>query len=233
MLFSWFAKKHLPPADTLTSLGQGMNAATIPHRKESSSGFGNSVPHGSGRDERRTERHLRREQLFVVVRDIMLKAGVLSSHFKFKVLSLDSRGRQYVVMMELAWIHKGETDRLAEIENQIAVQAKNQHDILVTAVYWRVNEFIAAGQIKSSPNTPSSRPAPFVAVKLDAGHPLRPDGFDAFKRALVSGSGTAQRLSNSGEIVQPLRPRSAGASSFAPTTIDEQNALSGTQYGTL
>ncbi len=75
----------------------------------------------------------------------MIKAGVLSSTYKFKVLSLDSRGRQYLIMMDLARQYVGETARLAEIEGLIAQHAKTRHDILVTAVYWRINEHVTAG----------------------------------------------------------------------------------------
>jgi hypothetical protein len=54
--------------------------------------------------------------LYSVVREAMIKAGVLSSTYKFKVLSLDSRGRQYLIMMDLARQYAGETSQLAEIQ---------------------------------------------------------------------------------------------------------------------
>ena len=104
----------------------------------------------------------------------MIKAGVLSSTYKFKVLSLDSRGRQYLIMMDLARQYAGETARLAEIEGLIAQHAKVRHDILVTAVYWRVNEHVTAGlsRVRSvAPVTttvmakPSVTVAPAVAPK--------------------------------------------------------------------
>jgi hypothetical protein len=44
----------------------------------------------------------RREMLYAVVREAMVRAGVLSSTYKFKVLSLDPRGRQFMVMVDLA-----------------------------------------------------------------------------------------------------------------------------------
>ena len=44
----------------------------------------------------------RRELLYAVVREAMVRAGVLSSSYKFKVLSLDPRGRQFLVMVDLA-----------------------------------------------------------------------------------------------------------------------------------
>ena len=58
----------------------------------------------------------RRELLYGVVREAMVRAGVLSSSYKFKVLSLDARGRQFLVMVDLSHGAGGETGRLAEIE---------------------------------------------------------------------------------------------------------------------
>ena len=69
----------------------------------------------------------------------------LSASYKFKVLSLDQRGRQFLVMMDLAREYGGETARLSEIEALIAQTAKTRYDILVTAVYWRINDHVAVG----------------------------------------------------------------------------------------
>ena len=70
-----------------------------------------------------------RELLYTVVREAMNKMGVLSSSYKFKVLSLDSRGRQYLVMMDVQRLQTGEVGRLAEIETLIAQTAKARHDM--------------------------------------------------------------------------------------------------------
>lgn len=94
---------------------------------------------------RKNERMERRELLYTVVRDAMVRAGVLSASYKFKVLSLDQRGRQFLVMMDLAREYGGETVRLSEIEALIAQTAKTRYDILVTAVYWRINDHVAVG----------------------------------------------------------------------------------------
>ena len=90
----------------------------------------------------------------------MGRAGVLSASYKFKVLSLGARGRQFLVMIDLARGHGGETDRLAEIEAMVAQSAKARYDILVTAVYWRMSEHVAAGLPSARPTrTMHSRPA--------------------------------------------------------------------------
>ena len=109
---------------------------------------------------RKGERMSRRELLYAVVRESMGRAGVLSASYKFKVLSLDARGRQFLVMIDLARGHGGETDRLAEIEAVVAQSAKARYDILVTAVYWRMNEHVAVGLPSARlTRTTHSRPA--------------------------------------------------------------------------
>lgn len=162
---------------------------------------------------RKHERMARRELLYGVVRECMVKAGVLSSGYKFKVLSLDGRGRQFLLMVDLAREHGAETERLAEIEATIAQSAKLRHDIVVTAVYWRMNEHVAiglsAGQapvaasnsfpmpLESGPVPLESSPVPLAAAEPPPVAPLAPRGgrYDpidadevtAFKQALASG----------------------------------------------
>lgn len=111
---------------------------------------------------RKSERMARRELLYGVVRESMVRAGMLSSSYKFKVLSLDARGRQFLVMMDLARAYGDETSRLAEIEALIAQSAKARYDIVVTAVYWRLNEHVAVGlpQTRTSANARPSAPMP-------------------------------------------------------------------------
>jgi hypothetical protein len=119
---------------------------------------------------RKNERMARRELLYGVVREAMVRAGVLSSSYKFKVLSLDARGRQFLVMIDLSHGAGGETGRLAEIEALIAQGAKSRYDILVTAVYWRSNEHVAVGDpaarspIHTHHHATPSRPAPLESV---------------------------------------------------------------------
>jgi hypothetical protein len=241
-LLNWFSKK--PPSRSsapVESSGLGHIDATVPL---SSVGKGRTrlpaLPPGSAAN-RKNERLERRELLYSVVREAMIKAGVLSSSYKFKVLSLDSRGRQYLIMMDLARQHAGETSRLAEIEGLIAHHAKTRHDILVTAVYWRVNEHVTAGLSRVS--APVSAPAPLakkppeatapVSVPKSGYEPLHPEEVAAFKQALAS-VGTPKPLSAPGEIVQSGRRNPAPQPSFEDTELDDRpSPLSGTQYGDL
>jgi hypothetical protein len=149
-LFSWFSRKPAPPNARPRSAAEPsglLNAdATVPLAAGRQGGkpILDPVPpeHAANRKNERMER---RELLYTVVRDAMVKAGVLSASYKFKVLSLDQRGRQFLVMMDLAREYGGETVRLSEIEALIAQTAKTRYDILVTAVYWRINDHVAVG----------------------------------------------------------------------------------------
>jgi len=146
-LFSWFSRKPAPPKPRPAAEPSGLlNAdATVPlHPGRLGKPLVEPLPpeHAANRKNERMER---RELLYTVVRDAMVRAGVLSASYKFKVLSLDQRGRQFLVMMDLAREFGGETVRLSEIEALIAQTAKARYDILVTAVYWRINDHVAVG----------------------------------------------------------------------------------------
>lgn len=145
-LFSWFTRKPAPANNRMAEPSGLLNAeATVP-----------LVPGRDGKPvlepvppehaaNRKNERMERRELLYSVVRDAMVRAAVLSASYKFKVLSLDQRGRQFLVMMDLAREYGGDAARLSEIEALIAQTAKTRYDIAVNAVYWRLNDHVAVG----------------------------------------------------------------------------------------
>jgi len=122
---------------------------------------------------RKSERHGRRELLYAVVRDSMNAAGLLSSSYKFKVLTLDSGGRKFLIMMDLPATLFAQLATSADMEMAIARRAKDRHDLLVSAVYWRLLE--PAVQSRPLPaETPAaspSRPAPASAAGLTATAP--------------------------------------------------------------
>jgi len=167
---------------------------------------GQDIPHNNAQPaNRKGERMARRELLYGVVREAMMRAGVLTASYKFKVLSLDGRGRQFLVMMDLSRDSGMETHLFAETETMIAQSAKARHNILVTAVYWRVNDYVAVGDPKSEaprePQQPVFRPAaepqpvvdpapaalvakPVTRSKYDT---IGADEVVAFKKAMASG----------------------------------------------
>jgi hypothetical protein len=183
--------------------------------------------------------------LYAIVRECMTQAGMLSSSYKFKVLSLDSRGRQYLVMMDLPREHASESGRLAEIESLIARHAKTRHDILVTAVYWRINELVTAGlTLVSTPVTavdvvlapePVSIPAAATAAPSfkPRYEPLQQEEVTAFKKAIASApTGSLAVATGSFVVSGPRNP--TPFPDFEDTEVDErQSALSRTQYGDL
>jgi hypothetical protein len=210
-LFSWLIPAFRPAKVQAESSGLSRIEPTQPVMKRQA---GSEPVAANGQPaNRKSERMARRELLYAVVRESMMRAGVLSASYKFKVLSLDARGRQFLVMVDLARDNGGETARLAEIEALIAQAAKSRHDILVTAVYWRSNEHVAIGDpgvalqrgtdsrpvpLDPEPDALASRPTP-----LDSGpvppapsapprtlsryEPIQADEVAAFKRALAAG----------------------------------------------
>lgn len=192
----------------------------------------------------------RRELLYAVVRNAMIRAGVLSAHYKFKVLSLDPRGHQFLVMIDLAPEYGGQADRLGTIETLITDTAKSRHDIHVTAVYWRIKDFAASArtaQPSAVQKTPQTATASVLATgarpsSVDAApayDPIAEDEVAAFKRALASAAATKPAAASqpgipvrSGPLLAPNRP-----TGFEDTELvdldDHTHVLGNTQYGAL
>lgn len=191
---------------------------------------GNSSMGQSGH--RKNVRLERRELIYTVVRDAMLRAGALAATYKFKVLSLDSLGSQYVIMMDLANPSIGDSTRLAEIEAVIAQMAKARHDMLVTAVYWRVSEQVTAGLSRGQTQAPSGVEEPNTPPYA----PIQDEEVAAFKRALGTvAQGSAHLVP--GKLVTTGRRNPAPPEEFEDTLMvppDRRGSpLSGTQYGDL
>lgn len=126
-------------ADEVFELHQTIMAPTEAHQAKSSlSQTHLSVP--IQQDSRRADRQQRRQMLYGVVRDVMVRAEVLSISYKFKVLSLDAGGRQYLVMMDVMHAMSNQNEWLEDMEAQIIRSARKLHDIHVKAVYWRVKQ---------------------------------------------------------------------------------------------
>ena len=257
-LLSWFSakKKHDASASLMPSSGLSRIDSTKPYHAAARGLHGTAQPAN-----RKQERMERRELLYAVVRECMVRSGVLSSSYKFKVLSLDPRGRQFMVMVDLAYGGGADTNRLAEIEAMVAQSAKSRHDILVSAVYWRANEHVAVGEMAHRP--PISRPAPLMDIPKPAElklppqppatrvDPLQQDEVEAFKKALAAGVAAGVRgeqalaAANAGKAQAPQPAHHAHQqpgsytllTGFEDTEMTEGEApgdhLSTTQYGSL
>ncbi|MFZ4287694.1 hypothetical protein [Variovorax sp. HJSM1_2] len=203
------------------------------------------------------ERMERREWLYSVVREAMLHAGVLTASYKFKVLALDERGRQFLVMVDLAPQLGGDTGHLSKIEAQIVQTAKSRYDLVITSVYWRTNEHVAVGLAPRPGAAPvlageglgpsaASRRESLTSAPAPLGQggrfePIQEDEVAAFKQALAA---SAQKPKAADEVrAAAVRAAAAGApdsgdsSGYEDTEMQNprsrSSALSATQYGEL
>lgn len=88
----------------------------------------------------------RREMLYEAIRVTMQAHGILSASYKFRVVRNDKRGHQYLVLVDLSTdfldSREGAPARLAEVGAAIAKNATARYNLLVSGVYWQVNEQI-------------------------------------------------------------------------------------------
>ena len=143
------------------------------------------------------ERSARREMVYSSVRESMVRSGILSAGYKFKVLALDKRATQFIVMIDLAEQYISAPDKLTQIEALIAYSAKTRFEILITSVYWRLNGQLGVASAKATTGAaaalrasmPAAASAPLVAAKAQAPasgiDPVEEAEIEAFKRALM------------------------------------------------
>jgi hypothetical protein len=125
----WFSNRRKPELRDSVMASSGLSRMESTKPANAARQRGHAQPAN-----RKQERMARRELLYAVVRECMVRAGVLSSTYKFKVLSLDARGQQFLVMVDLAQGSGADMVRLAEIEAMIAQSAKSRYQVLVTAL---------------------------------------------------------------------------------------------------
>ena len=197
--------------------------------------------------DRKAKRHARREQLYVAIRKSMTRAGVLSASYKFKALSLDERGDQFLVMVDVAPGLVSQAEKLTEIETLVINTAKSLFSIYVTSVYWRTdNRPVAANAVNfgvSQPSALESQPMALEAAKsavktpgAQRFDPIHDEEINAFKQALTAASAHYPTAPDgSGKSRSGLRSFTL-ITGFEDTEISESSAvpaLSTTQYGEL
>jgi len=218
-LFSWFTRKPASAQSRMAEPSGLLNAdATVPMTPgRDGKLLAQAVPaeHAANRKNERMER---RELLYAVVRDAMVRAAVLSASYKFKVLSLDQRGRQFLVMMDLASEYGGDTARLSEIEALIAQTAKTRYDISVNAVYWRLNDHVAVG-VPLQGVVPARNPA------VASGAQPRLPGGAARTPVAAKAASLAAPVRAAAPAPTALAPRAAAAARFDPIEADEVAAF--------
>jgi hypothetical protein len=192
---------------------------------------------------RRGRRILRREQLFSVVRESMIRGGVLSTSYEFKVLTLDANGDSFLVLIDLGLPAEAMPDAyLLEIERWIQGSADSRHDMKVGSVYWRrkaVHDqrgiaLKAAVAAQTQRAAAASAPAPLAS---DTAIP-RPEQTAPGARMQAVGRDELEAFRQALESVQaPLRGGPPEADVFRnlppPESHSDFSALSETQYGKL
>jgi hypothetical protein len=239
-LFSWLFSKAQPP-QTSRLHQDGSNGLA--------SKSGSPTLSTDPMTDLKHQRHERREHLYDVVRSVMLRSEVLASHYKFKVLSLDTRGRQFLVMVDLLGEQVLPPDRWGPIEQLIALTAAQRHDLQVKAVYWRFM-MPAVGAVAPTPApvaakptpTPTLAPTPLAATAPVAPsprgyEPINQDEVLAFKKAIAAATindSTAPELGKvqtSGPRHPPPMPGYEDTQLLEPD--DAGSPLSRTQFGGL
>jgi len=199
-LLSWMFPAKKQAKSQPESSGLSRMEPTRPVRRN-----GRDIPADNAQPaNRKGERMARRELLYTVVRETMARAGVLTASYKFKVLSLDGRGRQFLVMIDLSRESAMQTAQLGEVEAMIAQAAKSRYDIMVSSVYWRMSEHVAGGDPKAQAAEaaePTARAADSIPAPLDSApvaleakpitrsryEPIQSDEVVAFTHAVAQG----------------------------------------------
>lgn len=89
----------------------------------------------------------RREQLFAIVRENMVRAGVLPSAYKFKILTLDRQAQDFIVLCDIQpSAFDGHPDVLARLESSLKQLARERMNVGVRSVYWRHAQVIVSSR---------------------------------------------------------------------------------------
>jgi hypothetical protein len=185
---------------------------------------------------RRGRRILRREQLFSVVRESMIRGGVLSTSYDFKVLTLDANGDSFLVLIDLALPADMMPDSyLLEIERWVQSSAQSRHTMLIPSVYWRRNAahdqrgmalkaaVDAQTHRRTPPQSPTAIPTPPVSQRAGPTQAVDAAEIEAFRQALVAAAPPLRRGPRDTEDrMMPI-----------PESHSDFSALSETQYGKL
>ena len=182
-LFSWFSAKptavksasvisrvgHATPTKVAAPTAQAM----APAKSASAVSGGANANANVLSVERKVKRQVRREQLYSAIRESMTRAGLLSASYKFKVLSLDQKGNQFLVMMDVAPELATGPEKLSQTEALLIQTANVIYNITVTAVYWRTDNKTSAktatAQVAAVPvQAPAPVPAPASYSAEDA-----------------------------------------------------------------
>jgi hypothetical protein len=186
---------------------------------------------------RRGRRILRREQLFSVVRESLIRAGILSSSYEFKVLALDSNGEAFLVLIDLALPGDVMPDEyLLEIERWIQHSARSRHSMRIPSVYWRRqaaqdqrgHALKAAVGAQTQRELQAGAAADLLMEAPSAGvRPMTEEQVKAFRSSLQSPAMPKHRMAQESDA------ESANEEEHPPESHSDFSALSETQFGKL
>ena len=179
------------------------------------------APHAADTAPRPGERSARREMVYSSVRESMVRSGILSAGYKFKVLALDKRATQFIVMVDLADQFAASPDKLAQIEALIAYSAKSRFELMVKSVYWRLNSQLSVLSVKKpdaaavsgrTEVAPQAAPVAMPPTRTPGIDPVEEAEIAAFKKALLEAAmSPAAAAPMGGEAARPpaVTPRAA------------------------
>jgi len=222
---NWFSKRN-SGAEGFTSdtvfFGQGHAAKHAAPRSRKTTGTGSaSGSHADGKSsERKNIRLEQRDLLYAVVRETMTRLGLITNSYKYKVLSLDPQGRQYLIMIDLKQEVQSQFRLIAQIESLLTQEAKARHDITVTGIYWRFNENKMPLENEApSPDTGSKTVAPPTHAK----------------HAQVEATDPRKALEHA--FSKPRQHQTSAPTAFQDTLVldpeERELPLGGTQFGAL
>ena len=209
---NWFSKKSAAPGGLASDSELFDQAQTA-----KSAAAGSRNPAG-----RKSARLEQRELLYAVVRETMARLGLITTSYKYKVLSLDPQGRQYLIMMDLKQDTQSQAPLMSKIERLLTQEALSRHGIEITGVYWRLTEHKALDDPKLPTPDTSLKPTP-------APTPVKPRPVEPVtaKKALEMA------------LSKPREHREAAPSAFPDTMLLDHEErelplpLSATQIGAL
>ncbi len=161
---NWFSKKSDAAGGYSSDAGLLEQAQTA-----------KSVPAGSRSPAvRKNTRLEQRELLYAVVRESMPRLGLITSSYKYKVLSLDTQGRQYLIMMDLKQDMQSQAPLMSKIEHLLTQEAQSRHGIQISGLYWRFSDYKPLDGHEAATHGAKVKPAGVAAATPAPVNPVKP-----------------------------------------------------------
>lgn len=135
--------------------------ATVTRIPANSPALGRMVEVARLRDENK-------DLIYGLMRETMIRAEILSSYYRFQVLTLDPEGLVQKVIVDLAPRYAGNPELLVRLEGLIARKAASLVGMRVAGIYWR-NDPALDGDAPTDPQAPvAGDKAGFAILSSDA-----------------------------------------------------------------